>query len=70
MEQLLASGKCRAIGVSNYLQRHLREIEHDPELHTLPHLNQCEFSVRTAPRASVTLLLRARARLRARSGST
>lgn len=49
MEELLASGKCRAIGVSNYLQRHLREIENDPDLRTLPHLNQCEFSVRNYP---------------------
>ena len=38
-------GKCRAIGVSNYLERHLREILDDPSgSRTAPMLNQCEFS--------------------------
>ena len=44
MEALLAEGTCRAIGVSNYHERHIREIEAEPTLSTLPHLNQCEFN--------------------------
>lgn len=44
MEVLLASGKCRAIGVSNYMQRHLRELENHASLSVTPHVIQSEFS--------------------------
>lgn len=40
-EKLLNDGKCKAIGVSNYMQRHLEEII-NAEM-TLPSVNQCEF---------------------------
>lgn len=41
MEELYASGKCKAIGVSNFLQQHLEEIS---EICTIkPHVNQIEF---------------------------
>ena len=42
METLLEEGKCRAIGVSNYMIRHLEEIlDNSP---TIPAVNQVEFS--------------------------
>jgi len=43
MEQILASGRARAIGVSNYAERHLTELlEHAG---VVPAVNQVEFSV-------------------------
>jgi len=42
-EQLYCEGKVKAIGVSNYLQRHLDEIVEANM--TLPMVNQCEFHV-------------------------
>lgn len=41
MERLLEEGKCRAIGVSNYTIRHLRELLDRSE--TVPAVNQVEF---------------------------
>ena len=41
LEKLLEDGKCRAIGVSNFLKRHLDEIVEANM--SLPMLNQCEF---------------------------
>ncbi len=42
METLLEEGKCRAIGVSNYMIRHLEEILDNSS--TIPAVNQVEFS--------------------------
>ena len=41
LEKLYADGKCKAIGVSNYMLRHLEEIAEAKML--LPLINQCEF---------------------------
>lgn len=41
LEKLYSDGKCRAIGVSNYMPRHLQEII-DAGM-TIPAVNQCEF---------------------------
>lgn len=41
MEELYKEGKCRAIGVSNFLERHLNEIK-EAGL-SMPLINQCEF---------------------------
>jgi diketogulonate reductase-like aldo/keto reductase len=43
MEELLASGKVRSIGVSNYMQRHIQEILDEPSFRHCPHVNQCEL---------------------------
>jgi len=42
MEALLKEGKCRAIGVSNYIRRHLEEILNSSS--TIPAVNQIEFN--------------------------
>jgi diketogulonate reductase-like aldo/keto reductase len=42
MEKLLANGKCRGIGVSNFLERHIQEILDHCE--TIPAVNQIELS--------------------------
>jgi methylglyoxal/glyoxal reductase len=42
MEKLLADGKCRAIGVSNFTERHLEELLRDSKV--VPAVNQVEFS--------------------------
>jgi len=42
MEKLLAAGKTRAIGVSNFLERHLDELLGSAEV--MPAVNQVEFS--------------------------
>lgn len=42
MEQLLGAGKCRAIGVSNYTIRHLRELLETAKV--VPAVNQVEFT--------------------------
>jgi len=42
MQTLLEKGKCRAIGVSNYMIRHLEELLDNSE--TIPAINQVEFS--------------------------
>jgi diketogulonate reductase-like aldo/keto reductase len=42
LEALLADGKCRAIGVSNYTVRHLEELIESSK--TVPAVNQVEFS--------------------------
>jgi diketogulonate reductase-like aldo/keto reductase len=42
METLLEEGKCRAIGVSNYMIRHLEELLDSSS--TIPAVNQVEFS--------------------------
>lgn len=41
LEKLYNEGKCKSIGVSNYMKRHLDEIV-DANL-SLPMVNQCEF---------------------------
>jgi diketogulonate reductase-like aldo/keto reductase len=41
-EDLYKQGKCKAIGVSNYMPRHLQEIIDSNMI--LPFVNQCEFS--------------------------
>ena len=43
MEELLATKRVRAIGVSNYLEEHIQEILDDPSLTHAPHINQCEL---------------------------
>ena len=43
MEELLAAGKVRSIGVSNYMQPHIQEIIDDAALSVVPHVNQCEL---------------------------
>jgi diketogulonate reductase-like aldo/keto reductase len=42
MEQILAKGWAKSIGVSNFLERHLRDIigHHN----TIPHVNQIEYN--------------------------
>jgi diketogulonate reductase-like aldo/keto reductase len=42
MEKLLAEGKCRAIGVSNFQKRHLEELLRNAKV--VPSVNQVEFS--------------------------
>jgi diketogulonate reductase-like aldo/keto reductase len=42
LEALLEKGKCRAIGVSNYMIRHLEELLSNSK--TIPAVNQVEFS--------------------------
>jgi diketogulonate reductase-like aldo/keto reductase len=42
MQTLLEKGKCRAIGVSNYMIRHLEELLDNSK--TIPAVNQVEFS--------------------------
>jgi methylglyoxal/glyoxal reductase len=42
MEKLLAEGKCRAIGVSNFQERHLEELLGQAKV--VPAVNQVEFS--------------------------
>ena len=42
MEELLDQGKCRAIGVSNFMDRHLKELLAQCE--TIPAVNQIELS--------------------------
>ncbi len=42
MQTLLENGKCRAIGVSNYMIRHLEDLLANSE--TVPAVNQVEFS--------------------------
>jgi diketogulonate reductase-like aldo/keto reductase len=51
MERLLAGGRCRAVGVSNYTIRHLRELM--SKSHCVPAVNQVEFT----PFCSQRLLL-------------
>jgi diketogulonate reductase-like aldo/keto reductase len=41
LEELLKKGKCRAIGVSNYMERHLRELLSESSV--VPAVNQVEF---------------------------
>ena len=41
LEKLYAEGKCKAIGVSNFMPRHLEEIVEAKM--SLPMINQCEF---------------------------
>lgn len=42
MERLVAEGRCRSIGVSNYAIRHLEELRHASQ--TVPAVNQVEFT--------------------------
>jgi len=42
MELLLESGKCRSIGVSNFLPAHLEQLIEDCSI--MPHLNQIEYN--------------------------
>ncbi|XP_059099635.1 uncharacterized oxidoreductase ZK1290.5-like isoform X2 [Tigriopus californicus] len=41
LELLVESGKCRAIGVSNFLEHHLDSLIENASI--IPHVNQCEF---------------------------
>ncbi|XP_062336881.1 uncharacterized oxidoreductase ZK1290.5 isoform X1 [Osmerus eperlanus] len=41
LEELYAEGVCRAIGVSNFLERHLQELKEDCSI--MPHVNQVEY---------------------------
>jgi hypothetical protein len=43
MQELQASGKVRAIGVSNFTISHLKELIDDPGTHMTPAVNQVEF---------------------------
>ena len=43
MQELQASGKVRAIGVSNFTISHLKELIDDPGTHVIPAVNQVEF---------------------------
>ena len=42
MEKLLEEGKCRAVGVSNYMIRHLKELLENSSI--IPAVNQVEFN--------------------------
>jgi diketogulonate reductase-like aldo/keto reductase len=44
MEQLYQQGKARAIGVSNFLEHHLRDLMNECDV--VPMVNQCEFHPR------------------------
>jgi diketogulonate reductase-like aldo/keto reductase len=55
MELLLDSGACRAIGVSNFEQRHLEDVIE--ECAVVPHVNQIEFNPYQNP-ASLTAFCR------------
>jgi len=48
MELLWDAGKCRAVGVSNFLVEHLSQLEEDCSI--LPHVNQVQFSPIYQPR--------------------
>lgn len=43
LEKLYQDGKCKSIGVSNYMKKHIDEIVEANM--TLPMVNQCEFHV-------------------------
>ena len=43
LEKLYDEGKCKAIGVSNFLKRHLDDLLNEPSLKIRPMINQCEF---------------------------
>eukprot|EP00510_Aplanochytrium_minuta_P002932 CAMPEP_0184006170 /NCGR_PEP_ID=MMETSP0954-20121128/512_1 /TAXON_ID=627963 /ORGANISM="Aplanochytrium sp, Strain PBS07" /LENGTH=230 /DNA_ID=CAMNT_0026284625 /DNA_START=235 /DNA_END=927 /DNA_ORIENTATION=- len=45
-EKLYREGKVKAIGVSNYLESHLDEIQNEDTLTLMPMVNQCEFHLR------------------------
>lgn len=51
MEELYEAGKCRAIGVSNYLEKHLEEML--PYCSVKPHVNQIEFHPYCFPKALI-----------------
>ncbi|CAH1798883.1 unnamed protein product [Owenia fusiformis] len=42
LEHLYKKGKCKAIGVSNFLERHLSQLMEDCEI--VPHVNQIEYN--------------------------
>ena len=42
MEELLKTGKCRSVGVSNFTIRHLKQLMEDSSV--IPAINQVEFS--------------------------
>jgi len=41
LNKLYIEGKCKAIGVSNFLERHLKELQEQPG--EMPHVNQVFF---------------------------
>ena len=43
LEKLYKEGKCKAIGVSNYMLSHLKQLCESPDLEVIPAVNQCEF---------------------------
>lgn len=49
LEELYAEGVCRAIGVSNFLERHLVELKDDCSV--VPHVNQVEYHPFQQPEA-------------------
>lgn len=52
LEEALVAGKLRAIGVSNYLENHIREMRE--YAHTLPMVNQIELHPLYVPDATIT----------------
>jgi diketogulonate reductase-like aldo/keto reductase len=55
MEELLGEGKCRSIGVSNFMVRHLEELLRHSEV--VPAVNQIEMSPYNFQQRSATLEL-------------
>jgi diketogulonate reductase-like aldo/keto reductase len=43
MEQIYSSGKCKAIGTSNFCEQHLQDILNDAAFTVKPMVNQMEF---------------------------
>ncbi len=43
LELLLDSGRCRSIGVSNFMQSDLIDLMEEGEVSVVPQVNQCEF---------------------------
>eukprot|EP00124_Ichthyophonus_hoferi_P002897 Ihof_evm1s221 gene=Ihof_evmTU1s221 len=43
LQDMYKEGKARAIGVSNYTEKHLEEMLHDPRVTVFPAVNQVEF---------------------------
>ena len=46
LNHMILQGKVKAIGVSNYLESHLDEIQNEDTLTLMPMVNQCEFHLR------------------------
>lgn len=43
LQETVKSGKCKALGVSNFSKKHIEELVNHPEVHVHPAVNQIEF---------------------------